>query len=177
MPYEELPAFYAELSSKNGISVKALKFTILTACRSGEVLNATWDEIDIQNKTWTIPASRMKAFKEHRVPLTDEMIDILESLHVLNEYVFPGQKVGRPLCGVSMNIVMKKMNVGQYVPHGFRSSFRDWCEEESTSSYGVIERALAHTIPNKTERAYNRGDLFDKRRVLMTDWGNYVTTN
>ena len=176
MPYEELPDFYAELSSKQGMSVKALRFLILTACRSGEVLNATWDEIDIQNKTWTIPASRMKAFKEHRVPLTDEMIDILESLHVLNEYVFPGQRVGRPLSGVSMNSVMKKMNVGQYVPHGFRSSFRDWCEEESTSSYGVIERALAHTIPNKTERAYNRGDLFDKRRMLMTGWGDYVTS-
>jgi len=176
MPYEELPDFYAELSSKQGMSVKALRFLILTACRSGEVLNATWDEMDIKNKTWTMPASRMKAFKEHRVPLTDEMIDILESLHVLNEYVFPGQRVGRPLSGVSMNSVMKKMNVGQYVPHGFRSSFRDWCEEESTSSYGVIERALAHTIPNKTERAYNRGDLFDKRRMLMTGWGDYVTS-
>jgi integrase len=116
MPYEELPAFYAELSGKSDISVKALRFTILTACRSGEVLNATWNEIDIQNKTWTIPASRMKAFNEHRVPLTDEMIDILESLHVLNEYVFPGQRIGRPLSGVSMNSVMKKMNVGQYVP-------------------------------------------------------------
>lgn len=174
MPYEELPNFYAELSDKQGMSVKALRFTILTACRSGEVLNAIWDEIDILNKTWTIPASRMKAFKEHRVPLTDEMISILESLHILNEYVFPGQRVGRPLSGVSMNSVMKKMNVGQYVPHGFRSSFRDWCEEKSTSSYGVIERALAHTIPSKTERAYNRGDLLDKRRDLMTDWGNYV---
>jgi integrase len=174
MPYDELPDFYAELSSKDGISIKALRFLILTACRSGEVLNATWDEIDIQNKTWTISAARMKAYKEHRVPLTNEMIAILESLHVLNEYVFPGQRVGRPLSGVSMNSVMKKMDVGHYVPHGFRSSFRDWCEEQSSSSYGVIERALAHTIPNKTERAYNRGDLFDKRRELMTDWGDYV---
>jgi integrase len=174
MPYDELPSFYAELSSKDGISIKALRFLILTACRSGEVLNATWDEIDIQNKTWTISAARMKAYKEHRVPLTDEMIAILESLHVLNEYVFPGQRAGRPLSGVSMNSVMKKMDVGRYVPHGFRSSFRDWCEEQSSSSYGVIERALAHTIPNKTERAYNRGDLFDKRCELMTDWGDYV---
>jgi len=176
MPYKDLPIFYAELSGKKGISVKALRFTILTACRSGEVLNATWDEINIQNKTWTIPASRMKAFKEHRVPLTYEMISILESLHVLNEYVFPGQRAGRPLSGASMNAVMKKMNVGQYVPHGFRSSFRDWCEEQSTSTYGVIERALAHTIPNKTERAYNRGDLFDKRRDLMNAWNGYVNT-
>jgi integrase len=174
MPYEEVPEFYAELKAKEGFSVKALRFLILTACRSGEVLNATWDEIDIPNKTWTISAKRMKAFKEHRVPLTNDMIEILESLHVLNEYVFPGQRAGRPQSGVSMNSVMKKMGVGQYVPHGFRSSFRDWCEEQSTSSYGVIERALAHTIPNKTERAYNRGDLFNKRRELMGSWGDYV---
>jgi len=177
MPYEEVPDFYAELETKNGFSVKALKFLILTACRSGEILNATWDEIDIPNKTWTIPAARMKAFKEHRVPLTDEMISILESLHVLNKYVFPGQREGRPLSGATMISTMKKMDIGHYVPHGFRSSFRDWCEERSTSSYGVIERALAHTIPNKTERAYNRGDLFDKRRELMTVWGDYVSSD
>jgi len=169
-----VPDFYAELETKEGFSVKALRFLILTACRSGEILNATWDEMDIPNKTWTIPAARMKAFKEHRVPLTDEMISILESLHVLNKYVFPGQREGRPLSGAAMASTMKKMGIGHYVPHGFRSSFRDWCEERSTSSYGVIERALAHTIPNKTERAYNRGDLFDKRRELMTDWGDYV---
>jgi integrase len=174
MPYEEVPEFYAQLKTIEGFSVKALRFLMLTACRSGEVLNATWDEIDIPNKTWTILAKRMKAFKEHRVPLTDEMIDILESLHVLNEYVFPGQKIGRPLSGVTMISTMKKMDVGHYVPHGFRSSFRDWCEDQSTSSYGVIERALAHTIPNKTERAYNRGDLFNKRRELMNSWGDYV---
>jgi integrase len=176
MPYEEAPSFYAKLKNKDGFSAKALRFLILTACRSGEILNATWDEIDLPNKTWTISANRMKAFKEHRVPLTDEMIDILESLYVLNEYVFPGQRVGRPLSGVSMIATMRKMDIGHYVPHGFRSSFRDWCEEQSTSSYGVIERALAHTIPNKTERAYNRGDLFDKRRELMTTWCNYINT-
>ena len=177
MPYEEVPAFYAELETKEGFSVKALRFLILTACRSSEVLNATWDEIDFKNKTWTISAKRMKAFKEHRVPLTDEMIDLLNSLHILNEYVFPGQREGRPLCGVAMITTMKKMGMGHYVPHGFRSSFRDWCEEQSTSSYGVIERALAHTIPNKTERAYNRGDLFDKRRELMDAWGEHVDAN
>ena len=174
MPYEDVPGFYSELKTKNGFSVKALRFLMLTACRSGEILNATWDEIDIPNKTWTIPATRMKAFKEHRVPLTNEMIDVLESLHVLNEYVFPGHREGRPLSASAMITTMKKMNIGHYVPHGFRSSFRDWCEEQSSSSYGVIERALAHTIPNKTERAYNRGDLFDKRRELMTAWGGYV---
>jgi integrase len=109
--------------------------------------------------------------------LTDEMIDILESLHVLNEHVFPGHREGRPLSASAMIATMKKMDIDHCVPHGFRSSFRDWCEEQSTSSYGVIERALAHTIPNKTERAYNRGDLFDKRRELMTDWGSYVNPN
>ncbi len=183
MPYQELPDFYETLEDKSGNSVKALKFLILTACRSGEVLNATWSEIDQQNKTWTIPASRMKAGKEHRIPLTDKMIDILETVPRLNEYVFAGNRHGRPLSGMAMLTMLRKMGYvkgGQYpayVPHGFRSSFRDWCEEQSSAPHGVIERALAHTISNATERAYNRGDLFDKRRSLMEAWGNFVSVN
>ncbi len=183
MPYQELPDFYKTLEDKSGNSVKALKFLILTACRSGEVLNATWSEIDQQNKTWTIPASRMKAGKEHRIPLTDKMIDILETVPRLNEYVFAGNRHGRPLSGMAMLTMLRKMGYvkgGQYpayVPHGFRSSFRDWCEEQSSAPHGVIERALAHTISNATERAYNRGDLFDKRRSLMEAWGNFVSVN
>ena len=180
MPYNELPDFYEHLEAKSGTSVKALKFTILTACRSSEVLNATWDEIDLNNNTWTIPASRMKAGKEHRVPLTDKMVDILESLPKLNNYVFAGNKHNRPLSNMAMLTSMRKMGYvkgGQYpayVPHGFRSSFRDWCEEQSSYPHGVIERALAHTIRNAVERAYNRGDLFDKRRTLMESWGQFV---
>lgn len=180
MPYQELPEFFEGLEDKSGNSVKALKFLILTACRSGEVLNATWDEIDLDNKTWTIPASRMKAGTEHRIPLTDKMIGILESLPRLNEYVFAGNRHNRPLSGMAMLTMMRKMGYVKngkhpaYVPHGFRSSFRDWCEEQSSAPHGVIERALAHTIRNATERAYNRGDLFDKRRSLMEAWGNFA---
>ncbi len=180
MPYQELPDFYKNLEDKSGNSVKALKFLILTACRSGEVLNTTWNEIDLENKTWTIPASRMKAGSEHRIPLTDKMNGILESVPRLSEYVFAGNRHGRPLSGMAMLTMMRKMGYvkgGQhpaYVPHGFRSSFRDWCEEQSSAPHGVIERALAHTIGNATERAYNRGDLFDKRRSLMETWGNFV---
>ena len=180
MPYQELADFYEILEGKDGNSAKALKFLILTACRSGEVLNATWDEIDLENKTWTIPANRMKAGTEHRIPLTDKMIDILESLPRLSGYVFAGNRHGRPLSGMAMLTMMRKIGYVKggrytaYVPHGFRSSFRDWCEEQSSAPHGVIERALAHTIPNATERAYNRGDLFDKRRALMESWDKFV---
>jgi len=180
MPYQDMPEFFEGLEDKSGNSVKALKFLILTACRSGEVLNATWNEINLDNKTWTIPASRMKAGTEHRIPLTDNMIDILESLPKLNDYAFAGNRHGRPLSGMAMLTMLRKMGYvkgGQYpayVPHGFRSSFRDWCEEQSSAPHGVIERALAHTISNATERAYNRGDLFDKRRSLMEAWGQFV---
>lgn len=180
MPYDDVTAFYKRVRDKESNTAKALRFLILTACRSGEVLNATWDEIDLDNKTWTIPASRMKAGKEHRVPLTDEMIEVLRSLPRLNDYVFAGNRHNRPLSNMAMLSSMRKMGYSKdgelpaYVPHGFRSSFRDWCEEQSSAPHGVIERALAHTIPNATERAYNRGDLFDKRRSLMEAWGNFV---
>ena len=122
----------------------------------------------------------MKAGTEHRVPLTDSMVELLESLPRLNEYVFAGNRSGRPLSGMALLMVMRKMGYVKdgkypaYVPHGFRSSFRDWGEEESSFPHGEIERALAHTIKNETERAYNRSDLFDKRRLLMESWGKYV---
>jgi integrase len=181
MPYDDLPKFIKRLRGKDSNAVKALRFLILTACRSGEVLNATWDEFDLDNKAWTIPANRMKAGKEHRVPLTDAMIEILESLPRLNSYVFAGNRHNRPLSNMAMLSAMRKMGYSEdgklpaYVPHGFRSTFRDWCEEQSSAPHGVIERALAHTIPSATERAYNRGDLFDKRRLLMQAWCNFVT--
>lgn len=173
MPYQDLPEFFEKLEAKNGNSAKALRFLILTACRSGEVLNATWEEIDLENKTWTIPASRMKAGTEHRIPLTDNMIDILGLLPKLNDYVFAGNRQNKMLSGMSMLTMMRKMGYVKngehpaYVPHGFRFSFRDWCEEQSSAPHGVIEKALAHTIGNAAERAYNRGGLFDKRRSLI----------
>ena len=181
MPYNELPKFYKQLEAKSGNSVKALKLLILTACRSSEVLNATWDEFDLENKVWTIPANRMKAGVEHKIPLTDKMIELIRSLSKLNDYVFAGNKNNRPLSNMAMLTMMRKMgyikdgDLPAYVPHGFRSSFRDWCEEQSNYPHGVIERALAHTIPSLTERAYNRSDLFDKRRSLMQAWGKYVS--
>lgn len=185
MPYPDLPAFYDLLQKKNSISAKALQFLILTACRSGEVLNATWDEVDFDNRSWTIPAGRMKGGSAHRVPLTDVTIEILQSLQEnrLNEFVFPSRKQDASLSGMAMLVMIRKMGYVKggkfpaYVPHGFRSSFRDWCEEQSSFPHGVIERALAHTIPNATERAYNRGDLFEKRRLLMEAWGDFIEPN
>jgi integrase len=184
MHYKELATFWGKLSKKNSdpkkkvnLSAKALQFLILTACRSGEVLNATWDEIDLEGGLWVIPARRMKAGKEHRVPLTEPMIEVLESLPRLSEYVFPGQGAGRPLSGMAMLMLMRKMEFGHYVPHGFRSSFRDWAEEQANYPIRVVEKALAHTVKSSVERAYQRGDLFDKRRLLMESWGNYFTIN
>ncbi len=182
MPYPELPDFYDQLRDKNSNSAKALRFLILTVCRSGEVLNAKWDEIDLNQAAWTIPASRMKAGKEHRVPLCQEALDILKSLPELNDHIFAGNRHNRPLSGMAMLVMMRKMGYSKdgyleaYVPHGFRSSFRDWAEEQSNTPHGVIERALAHTIPNATERAYNRSDLFKKRRLLMDKWSSFVTS-
>lgn len=181
MPYEEVPALFQQLSSKAGAAPKALQYLILTACRTSEILEATWDEISIEERVWIIPARRMKAGKEHRVPLTDQMTTLLESLPRLNEYLFPGMKRGRPLSNMSMLVMVRKMGYAKdgplpaYVPHGFRSSFRDWAEEEASYPNRVVEKALAHTVKSQTERAYQRRDLLEKRRNLMAEWGEYLS--
>ena len=185
MPYDEVGAFMDELRSKTSVSAYALRFLILTATRSGEVLQAEWPEIDLNNKIWTVPESRMKAGREHRVPLTEECMLILAAVPRIqnNPYVFPGARSERPLSANALLQIMRKMGYGvqgergDYVPHGFRSSFRDWSGEVSSYPRDVAEMALAHTIQNKVEAAYRRGDLFEKRRKMMDDWEAYLKPN
>ena len=175
MPFEDARAFMAMLSKRKGISARALEFCILTAARSGEVRHATWDEIDLETDLWIVPAERMKARREHRVPLSKEARAILETLPRLahSQLVFPGQK-GRPLSDMTLSAVLKRMDLKHYTVHGFRSTFRDWAAETTNHSSETVEMALAHTISNKVEAAYRRGDLLEKRRDLMKDWAQFL---
>ena len=172
MPYEALPTFLDKLRTKQGIAPLALEFTILTAARTGEVIGAKWDEVDLASAVWTIPAERMKAAAEHRVPLSPRAIEVLETIRPLHaEYVFPGQRGGK-LSNMAMGMLLRRMGSDCTV-HGFRSSFRDWAAEQTSYPYEVAEMALTHTISNAVERAYRRGDLFQKRRKLMDAWATY----
>jgi integrase len=168
MPFGELPAFMADLHKRADITALALEFTILTAARTGEVLGATWDEINLKEKLWVIPATRMKSKREHRVPLSDRAVEILESLH--NEV---GQIFG--INSMSMVRLLHTMRDGLSV-HGFRSSFSDWCRERTNYPRDIVEMALAHAIKDKTEAAYRRGDALDKNRRLMTEWDRYCSS-
>jgi integrase len=173
--YEQVPGFVRLLHKREAVAALALEFTILTAARSGEVIGARWSEVDLLKVIWTVPAERMKAGKEHRVPLSARAVEILESLRPLgSEWLFPGAKGGK-LSGMAMAMLMRRMKVDATV-HGFRSGFRDWAAECTGYAHEVAEMALAHTIENKVERAYRRGDLFDKRRRLMDDWATYCAT-
>jgi integrase len=176
MPYADVPAFIGELRQREAIAARALEFTILTAARSGEVFGATWGEISSDAAVWTIPAKRMKAGREHRVPLPPRALEILREMAELgtdhDAYVFPGQKEGRPLSVMSMDMVLRRMGTDVTV-HGFRSSFRDWCGEASSFPREIAEAALAHVVGDETERAYRRGDALEKRRKLMVAWANY----
>tara|TARA_R110000850_G_scaffold152858_1_gene276176 strand:- start:6558 stop:7826 length:1269 start_codon:yes stop_codon:yes gene_type:complete len=178
LPHSELPAFMALLADAEDTTAKAMQMTILTACRTSEVLNATWDEINMSAKTWTIPAARMKARKEHRVPLTDPVITLLESLPRIegNPYIFAGARQGRPLSNMAMLMGLRRLERGDLTMHGFRSTFRDWAGECTPHPRDVCEQALAHSLGNAVEAAYRRGDLFENRRALMADWATYCTT-
>ncbi len=182
MPHEEIAAFMAKLQGYTSISSKALQFLILTATRTSEVLHSEWSEIALDNKAWTIPADRMKARREHRVPLSRQAMALINELPRVkgNPYVFPGARYGRPLSNMAMLQLMRSMGygldgeLGDYVPHGFRSSFRDWTGGVTSYPRYVAEMALAHTIENKVEAAYRRGNLFEKRRAMMQEWADYV---
>ena len=173
LPYPEVGAFLASLRERQAIAARALEFTILTAARTGEVLGARRAEIDLTSKVWTIPAERMKAGREHRVPLSHQVITLLKE--VLNdhesEYVFPGERRAM-LSNMAMDMLLRRMNSVVTV-HGFRSTFRDWAADCTNFPNEVCEAALAHVIENKAEAAYRRGDLFDKRRKLMEAWAVY----
>lgn len=179
LAYDDLPAFMGELRQRQSTAALALELTILCATRSGETLGATWDEVDFAKKIWTIPATRMKAGKEHRIPLTRRALDFLTELHATrldhNPHVFPGNSRGKPLSNMAMTKVLERMKRGDITVHGFRSTFRDWASEQTSFPAQVCEMALAHAIANKVEAAYRRGDLFEKRRKLMEVWESYCT--
>lgn len=179
LPAGEMAAFVQRLRAVGGMGARALEFVILTAARSGEARGATWSEIDRKAKVWTIPASRMKAGKEHRVPLSDAalaLLDVAEDMprFAESDLVFPAPR-GAMLSDMTLAAVMRRMEVPA-VPHGFRSTFRDWAAERTDHPRDVAEMALAHAIGNKVEAAYRRGDLFDKRRQMMSEWATFITT-
>jgi integrase len=185
LPYAELPAFVAELRQRHGMGARALEFTILTAARTGEVTGAVWREIDLAEKLWTIPAERMKSGREHRVPLSDAAIAVLEHARPLalqrngepdsGAPVFPGLRRALPLSSMAMISTLRRMGRDETV-HGFRSAFSDWCAEQTNFPSEVRELALAHIVGTRVEQAYRRGDLFEKRRQLMGAWARYCTT-
>lgn len=174
LPYAEIGAFMADLQQREGISPRALEFAILTAARSGEVRGALWAEIDLKAFIWTIPKERMKMDKEHRVPLSNEAVKLLEGLPRIDgsEYVFPAPRGGQ-MSDMALTAVLRRMKRGDITQHGFRSTFRDWAGETTAYPREVIEHALAHKLKDKAEAAYQRGDLLVKRARLMADWSSY----
>ena len=177
LPYFEVGAFVTQLQEQHGVAARALEFAIVTAARTQEVIGVKWDEIDLARKTWTVPASRMKAHREHRVPLSDQAAKIIEQMQKAkhSDYVFPGGREDQPLSNAAMLALLKRrMGRADLTVHGFRSTFRDWTAEQSNFPREVAEAALAHVLSDKTEAAYQRGDLFEKRRKLMQAWTDYV---
>lgn len=175
LAYAQVPAFMAELGEQEGVAALALRFTILTAARTNEATGATWSELDLAEAVWTVPAKRIKAGKEHRVPLSDGALQVVEQMRAVrsSDFVFPGGREGRPLSNNAMLALLERMGLGAFTVHGFRSSFRDWAAEQTNFPSEVVEAALAHAIGDKVEAAYRRGDLFEKRRALMAAWAGY----
>ncbi len=177
LPWAEAPAFMVELRKREGVSAKALEFAIFTAARSGEVRGATWSEISWSDSLWVVPAERMKAGREHRVPLPEFVVTWLRQLKAstIGDLIFPGRG-GKPMSDMSLTEVLRRMGRDEITVHGFRSTFRDWCAEYPANSFSreICEHALAHQLPDKVEAAYRRGDLLDKRRLLMAAWADYL---
>ncbi len=182
LPWPEVAAFMAELRGEAGVAARALEFTILTAARTGETLGATWSEVDLDAALWTVPARRMKAGKEHRVPLPAAAVQVLRGMLPLRgvggggDWVFPGGRAGKPLSNMSMAMLLRRMGRGGLTVHGFRSTFRDWCVEATAHPREVAEQALAHALPDKVEAAYRRGNMLEKRRRLMEEWATFCKT-
>jgi integrase len=175
LPWKEVPGFMLALRARDGTAARALEFAILTAARSGEVRGAAWGEIDLSEKLWIVPAARMKAGVEHRVPLSPAAIKVLSECPRFGDLVFKGRKSGVQLSDMSLTAVLRRMGRGDITVHGFRSAFRDWCAEAAGNEFSreVCEHALAHRLPDRVEAAYRRGDLLDKRKRLMEAWGDY----
>jgi integrase len=174
MPYDALPSFMADLARRDGVAAMALRFLILTAARSGEVRGARWAEIDREAAVWTIPGERMKAKKDHRVPLTAKALAALDAARGLDpDLVFPGQKRGKPMSDMTLAAVLKRMERTDCTVHGMRSTFRDWSAEQTSFPREIAELSLAHEVGNAVERAYARSTLFDKRRQLLEAWARF----
>ena len=179
LPWSEIGAFMVALRAMQGAGARAMEVIILTATRTSEVLNAKWTEIDLDAKLWTIPKERMKSFKEHRVPLSDAVMSVLTKVKAEStsgEYVFNGRKANTPLTNMACLQTLRRMDRGDLTVHGFRSTFRDWASEATSYPRDVCEAALAHVVVDKTEAAYRRGDLIEKRRALMADWAVHCGT-
>jgi integrase len=178
LPYGELPSFFAVLGQQQGVTARALEFLILTAGRTSEVLGAKWDEANLAERLWIVPGSRMKAGKEHRVPLCGRAVTIIEEMAAIREsaFIFPGASAGRPLSNMALAMLLRRMGRGKLTVHGFRSTFSDWCAERTNFPAEVREMAVAHAVGNNVEAAYRRGDMFGKRRQLAQAWGSFCTT-
>lgn len=173
--WESIPALYRQVASLDGAAARALEMVMLTACRSSEVRKAQWSEFDIDARIWTIPAPRMKSRKEHRVPLTAQMVEVIESMRGIHpKWVFKKTAGAGPLPANALSRVLEKLQVTTVVPHGFRSTFRTWAAEATDFQRDVCEMALAHSLPDKVEAAYNRAELLVKRRALMEEWSSYL---
>ena len=175
LPYPRVGAFMATLRREEGTAARCLEFTILTAARTGEAVGAKWEEIDLKAALWTVPASRIKARREHRVPLSAPALALLKAQVKVRqgEYAFAGGRRGKPLSNMAMIALLKRMDRTGITVHGFRSTFRDWCAEQTSYPHEVGEMALAHAVGDKVEAAYRRGDLLTKRAQLMRDWAEY----
>lgn len=173
--FSEMNDFMQQVRAQTGLASLALQLTILTALRTNEVLAAQWDEVDIEAGIWSVPAARMKCGKEHRVPLSMHALQVLRLLleRRASEFIFPSRISGKHLSNMAMLELLRRMNRNDITVHGFRSTFRDWAAELTDYSHEVVEMALAHSVGNKVEAAYRRGDLFAKRSCLMSDWGAY----
>ena len=175
MRYQDVPAFVAKLREREAVAGLALEFAILTAARSGEILGARWSEVDLDANVWTIPAERMKAAREHRVPLSEPTLAILRRVNEakVSDYVFPGQRSGKPLSVMALEMVLRRMGVDGATVHGFRSAFRDWAGNETHFPRELAQHALAHVIGDKAEQAYRRSDALARRRELMDAWARH----
>jgi integrase len=181
MPFEDLPDFCAQLRIRTATAARALEFTILCATRTNETLLMTWEEVDLDKATWTIPKERMKMEVEHSIPLSDQAIELLKGMaergnRMRDHYVFPGEKLGMPLSQMAMTMVLRRMNLGHYTVQGMRSCFSDYMGSMTDFPDEVIKQALAHLSGSEVKRAYHRRDAFLKRRLLMEHWSQYVTS-
>jgi integrase len=178
LPWQQIGSFMAELRDQEGVAARALEFTILTAARTGEVIGCERPQVDLQAAVWIVPAARMKSGREHRVPLSEAAIAVLDEVaplwgHRSGAWLFPGGRPEGPLSNMAMIMLLRRMGYGDLTVHGFRSTFRDWCAEATNYPREVAEAALAHILADKVEAAYRRSDLFEKRRRLMEDWARF----